>query len=154
MTTWIEAARRGAATGTAAAAASMAALAWRGRIDNGSAAAPLNAPSHWLFGNRALHEDRASLRFTGSGVLTHFVSALLWGVLYERFVARGRARQSLSSQVRDAAVGTAAIAVIDLALIPKRLTPGFERRLTSGSLWLVYGAFAVGICAGSYACRR
>ena len=154
MTTWKQALCRGALTGSLASLASMAALAWRGRHDTGSTAAALNAPSHWLFGDRALWQDAPSWRFTGSGVTIHHLSAVMWGVLYEKFIARGRRRSPLPQQVGEAVVATAAAAVVDFALTPKRFTPGFEHRLTLRSLGIVYGAFALGIAAGSFIGRR
>jgi len=54
-------------SGALAGLLSMAALALRGRAEAGSAAAPLNAVSHWLFEERALHLDRADLRHTALG---------------------------------------------------------------------------------------
>ena len=45
-----------------------------------------------------------------------------------------------------AAVGVAAGAcLVDLRCTPRRLTPGFERRLRPSSLAVVYGAFALGL---------
>ena len=41
--------RQTAGGGTLAALASMAVLLWRGRHDSGSAAAPVNAITHWLW---------------------------------------------------------------------------------------------------------
>jgi hypothetical protein len=52
------------------------------------------------------------------------------------------------------AAATAAAAVVDLALTPQRSTPGFERRLSARSLVMVYGAFALGVAAGSFVARR
>jgi hypothetical protein len=33
-------------------------------------------------------------------------------------------------------------------LVPKRFTPGFEKRLSGPSLTLIYGALALGLAAG------
>jgi hypothetical protein len=154
MTTWKQALCRGAVTGSLASLASMAALAWRGRRDAGSTMAALNAPSHWIFGELALRKNEPSWRFTGTGVAIHHFSALMWGVLYEKFIARGRRGTPLPQQVGEAVVSTAAAAVIDFALTPKRFTPGFEHRLSLRSLTIVYGAFAIGVAAGSFLNRR
>ena len=143
---------RGLLTGNLAGLASMAALAWQGRWENGSAVAPLNAPSHWLWGDRALRQDGPSWRYTAHGLLIHQASAVMWGVLYERFVARPRPGPAL--QLRDAVVATAAAATVDFVLTPRRFTPGFERRLSLPSLVLVYAGFAAGVAIGSRLVRR
>jgi hypothetical protein len=145
---------RGVLTGNLAGLASMAALAWRGRQETGSAVAPLNAPSHWLWGDRALRQDGPSWRYTALGVVIHQASAVMWGLIYERLWASKQPPGSLSHQLRDAAVATAAAATVDLVLTPKRFTPGFERRLSPQGLLWTYGAFAIGVALASYATRR
>ena len=142
---------RGAtASGSAASLFSIATLALLGRRDSGSAWAPLNAPSHWLFGRRALRQDAPSLRYSATGIVTHHLSAIFWGLCYEALLRRGRRRApGLAHQLGDAALVTAGAAVVDLLLVPERLTPGFEHRLSGRSLTCVYGAFAVGLATGS-----
>jgi len=141
--------RAGWLAGNLAGLASMAVLAWRGRTENGRALGPVNAPSHWVWGDAALQEDRPSPRHTGLGVLIHQGSALMWGLLYERLVRRHRPPLPMALELRDAAAATAAAAVVDLVLTPKRFTPGFERRLSVRGTVLVYAAFAVGLAVGS-----
>ena len=145
---------RGLLTGNLAGIASMAALAWRGRRENGSAVGPVNAPSHWLWGDAALRQDAPSWRYTGAGMLIHQASAVMWGLLYERLWASRRPSQTVAHQVRDAAVATAAAAAVDLLLTPRRFTPGFERRLSPTGLVWTYGLFALGVAVGSISARR
>ena len=57
--------------------------------------------------------------------------------------------QSSEAVVKSAVKATTAAAVVDLCLVPRRLTPGFERRLSGRSLWLVYGGLALGMTAGA-----
>lgn len=50
---------------------------------------------------------------------------------------------------------TAALAYLtDYHVVPRRLTPGVEKRLTGRSLFLVFGALAVGLSAGAWLRRR
>jgi len=146
----LPAALRGAtASGSAASLFSIATLALLGRRDSGSAWAPLNAPSHWLFGRRALQQDAPSLRYSATGLVTHHLSAIFWGLFYEALLRRGRHRApGVARHLGEAALVTAGAAVVDLLLVPERLTPGFEHRLSKRSLSCVYGAFAVGLAAG------
>ncbi len=151
--------------GTLASLASLAVLARQGRRETGSAVAPVNAVSHWLHGTRAYGVDRPTWSHTATGVAVHQVSALLWGVVYEAVLRRVAAAGTQghapahrltfkrgpapSIAARDAVAGAAVVtalaALTDLRLVPPRLSPGFEHRLSKGSVTLVYAAFAAGL---------
>ncbi|HEY9029163.1 MAG TPA: hypothetical protein VIO33_05765 [Burkholderiaceae bacterium] len=138
----------------AAAGASALTLLWRGERDSGGhAAAPLNAVSHWWWPRRALREDRPSWRYTGNGLLVHVASSWWWAAIYAA-CRRLRREPTAANAVADAAAVGAAAALVDLKLVPERLTPGFERRLSSGSLAWVYVAFAVGLAVGGVIAAR
>jgi hypothetical protein len=145
---WSEAARDAVISGGAAGVASTAALALRGRRENGSAYAPINAPSHVLYGDRALMKNAATWRYTGAGGAIQLGSAWFWGVLHERLHGHV-AERGLGAALAAAACTTALAAVVDLVVVPKRLTPGWERRLSPRSVALVYGAFGLGLALGS-----
>ena len=68
------------ACGAAAGSLSAAVLAWRGRVETGSPAAPVNAVSHWFWGREALGRDDATLDHTAAGAAVHYLSALFWAV--------------------------------------------------------------------------
>ena len=125
---------------------SLAAMATRGRLENGSAAGPINAPSHWLWGEPALRQDGWSMRYTATGLAIHQGSAIFWGVLHQWLRQRDR---RADTAVRDAIVTTAAAAFTDLALTPARMTPGFERRISPRGLAWTYALFAVGLVIAS-----
>lgn len=154
MKSWKQACQDALLAGGAAGIASMAGMAVRSRRENGSGWASLNAPSHWLWGEKALRQDAASLRYTLTGFLIHHLSAGFWGVLHERLLGRRDGGKPLPAVVRDAALTTAVAAVVDFGLVPQRLTPGFQRRLSLPSLVLVYGLFAAGLAAGSHLAGR
>lgn len=139
--------------GTLAGLASAAAMWWRGGRELDRPLAPINAPSHWFFGDRSLREDGASLRYTATGVLTHQASALFWGVFYD-LLRRHARRPTTANAVSDAIVVTAVAATVDLAIVPQRLTPGFEHRLSRPGLFWVYTAFAAGLAIGGIATLR
>lgn len=145
------------ASGGLAGLLSMLVLVRRGQVDSGSAAAPLNAPSHWLYGDKALAQDALSWRYTGTGTAIHHASALMWGLFYDRLMRRGSKQGGLSRKVArvvgGAAAMTAIAAVVDLKLVPSRLTPGFEHRLSRKSLLGVYVAFAGGLALGGLLSR-
>jgi len=151
QTTWSQALRRGIVSGSFASIASAAALAACGKRELNDPAAPLNGPSQWLWGERAACADGFSVRHTVAGYLVHHAMSIFWAVLYEKF----RRRAIPAAAVALPAVCTASGAcVVDYCLTPKRLTPGFEKRLSRRSLFLVYAAFAAGLAAAAICERR
>lgn len=119
-------------------------LLWRGKRDTGRATATLDAPSHWVHGDRALRQDAPSKRYTLTGTAIHFASSAMWGFFYEA-MRRRRRRPTPTNAVIDAVALTAAASVVDLVLVPRRLTPGFERQLRPASTALVYVGFAAAL---------
>jgi hypothetical protein len=139
--------------GLLSAALSAAMLMWRGRADNHSAAAPLNAVSHLVWPQAALRSDEASWRHTGTGAALHTASSLLWGSLYA-WLRHRRLRPGALDAVTDAAAVSAVAAWVDFKLMPPRLTPGFEHRLSGRSLAWVYVALAAGLALGGLKALR
>lgn len=153
MITWKQALREGIVSGSLASILSASYLAWAGGR-RGHPAAPLNAVSHWFFGDRSLRQDEPSARYTLTGYLTHHSASIFWGILYAKlWGARPQAKQPLPAL----AGGVAAAAVacfIDYQLTPKRLTPGFEHRLGRPEMAKVYACFALGLAIGSLLMKR
>jgi hypothetical protein len=154
MEPWKTALQRGLVGGTTSSLLSTAALAALGKREAGSALAPTNAVSHWLYGDAAAAHHEPSARYTLPGYLIHHGSATFWSVIVERLCGRlfdrGNAALTLG-------VGTAASAVacfVDYQLTPDRLKPGYERHLSRPSLAVVYGAFGVGLALGAMLSRR
>src|SRR3954468_15369077 len=95
MTTWKESLREGAVSGSIASLLSAGYLAWRG-WGRGETAAPVNAVSHWFFGDRSLRQDEPSLAYTLTGYLTHHAAALFWAVLHAKlWGAREEAKEPI-----------------------------------------------------------
>lgn len=133
--------------GVLAAGLSAAVLLWRGRRDAGSAVAPINAVSHWLWPDEALRRDDPSWRLTGLGGAVHWASSTMWAYLYRK-LREQRSQPTRANAVTDAVAVTALAAVVDLKVVPKRLSPGFEERISTGGLALVYAGFAIGLALG------
>ena len=141
------------------AAATVASLA--GKQENGSFAAPLNATSHILWGDKAAEQDGVSLKYTLTGFLLNHASAIFWASFYEKLFGRhaDRPREwrlphsdtAESGPVVQPIFGGAAVAtaayIIDYHIIPKRFTPGFEKRLSGTSMLAIFAALAAGLAA-------
>lgn len=148
----LPAASRVLTDGLLAAVLSGALLLWRGRTDTGRAWPPINAISHWIWPREALRRSDASVKHTLTGALVHYGSSVFWAFVYRWLRSRRRHTGALDAAA-DAAAVTALAAVVDLALVPQRLSPGFERRLTRPSLGLVYAGFAVELALGGLLAR-
>ena len=151
---WTTAGKRAALSGAVASLLSTAALALLGKGESGSAYAPTNAISHWFFGERAAHRDRPLLRYTLTGYLIHHASATFWAVLLERLMGKRLDHAGTGATLAIATATSAVACFTDYQLTPERLHPGYEKRLSTTSLTLVYAAFGVGLALGSRLGRR
>ena len=154
MAEWTTTMQRGLVAGAASSAVSTAALALLGRTENGSAYAPLNAVSHWIWGDEAALHNEFSLKYTITGYAIHHVSATFWSVLFERLAGEKLDRKDLRVTLAASAATAAIACFADYKLTPQRLHPGYEMRLSKRSLAGVYAAFAVGLALGAIALRR
>jgi hypothetical protein len=145
---WRRALRDSAVSGSAASVLSSVALALCGKRERSHPAAPTNATSHWVWGDEAFRRDRPSVRYTLIGYGIHHAASIFWATLYERALA---AVGAPSPAMKWGAVGAvAALAYfVDFRLTPRRLTPGFEKRLSRRSIIVVYSAFAAGLALGN-----
>ena len=87
--------------------------------------------------------DDVSAKYTLSDYLTHHLVSVFWALVFVSLLARRRIRRELPLA---SAVATAALAAaVDYTITPRRLTPGFEKRLPASALIMVYTAFALGL---------
>jgi hypothetical protein len=135
-------------SGSIASTTSLIALVAACRARGRSASAGPNAISHWIWGMPAWHTQRGDLRHTAVGATIHHASSLLWASVFEAWGWRRPTRRPAVHIGRAAAV-TALAAFVDYAVVPKRLSPGFEAWLRPGSIAIVYLAFAGGLAASA-----
>ena len=145
--------QRAALSGSAAAVVSAAILVARGKRELDAPAAPLNAPSQWIWGKHAPYIDRPSLRHTAAGYAIHHLAAVFWACFHELALAH-RGRRDAATVIKVAAGTTATAAFVDYCLTPERLTPGFQKRLSLGSLVMVYAGFAAGLASAALLAPR
>jgi hypothetical protein len=132
--------------GTAATAATSAVLAICG-ARRGDAAGPINAVSHIAWGARAAQKRGVSAKYTGLGFALNAAGVGSWAALHALVFPR-----------RGFWIGGALVSglawVTDYLVVPERLAPGFERRLTPAGMLGVYAALAAGLALGSATARR
>jgi hypothetical protein len=149
MDPWKIALREGAVAGSLASLLSTAVLAIAGLRQAGSAVAPTNAVSHWLWGDESLHAQGPTLRHTLTGYITHHLASIFWAALYSRLVGHRASAKNLPQALAGGLATSAVACLIDYQLVPKRLTPGFEHRLSTGAMVAAYGALAAGFALGA-----
>lgn len=145
MTTWKQALQDGLVSGSAASALSTLTLAAGGRHDSGSAYAPTNAISHWVWKDEAFGADRPDLKHTLVGYLIHHGSSVFWATLHARLYGRRGLAEDPTRLLTAALISSAMACFVDYKLTPRRLQPGFERRLSTPSMVAVYAAFGLGL---------
>ena len=132
-------------TSVPASVATTAVVAICGQVEDGNSIAPLNAISHILWGEEAANADNASLDHTLAGVGLNTAAVTSWSAVYELAFGERARRGSLAAAILGG-ISTACFAyVTDYYIVPKLLTPGFEKRLSPASMFAVYSALAISL---------
>jgi len=149
MKTWKEIALEALATGKLATLATTATIAVCGKAELDNPIAPINAISHIAFGDEAAREDSASLKYTATGFVLHDAACTSWAALHARLFGGAVAKGSTRAAFAGGAFISALAYVTDYYLVPKRLTPGVEKRLSNRSLAAIYTVLALSLALGS-----
>ncbi|MDB5896160.1 MAG: hypothetical protein JWQ88_3691, partial [Rhodoferax sp.] len=134
--------------GSVASLVSTAALLVAGRRECGAPFAPLNAISHWVWGDEALGRNRPDLRHSGVAWLTHQASSVFWAGLHARLRRQMGGVASGAGLLGSSVAMSAFACLADYRFTPPRLRPGFEHRLSRTAIAGVYAAFALGLALG------
>lgn len=152
--TWSSAILNGLVSGAVASVVSTIALSILGKAELGKSAAPVNGPSQWIWGRHAPYQDHFSLRYTIIGYAIHHAASVFWAIWYEKLRQQLPTAKSTAAVLAPAVATTTAAYAVDFHFTPKRLTPGFEHRLSQSSLLIVYGTFALGLAATALVARQ
>ena len=133
-------------TGAIASAATTAAAALLGQMENGSAVAPINAVSHIIWGDGADTEE-VDARHTAMGLALNTAAITSWAGMHESILPR--ARPTVSRALLTGAATAVVAYVTDYYVVPKRFTPGFEKQLSKNALFGVYAVLAIALAVGS-----
>lgn len=142
-----------AVSGALASTTTALAAAARGKAEDGEPVAPVNSVSHILWGDKAANQTEPSLKYTMTGVLLNAAAVVGWAAVNHGIKRLTGAK----GPIGDAAAGLATTGlayVTDYKVVPDRLTPGFELRLSNKSLGVVYGALAAGLVVGGLLLSR
>lgn len=135
--------------GAVATTTSTLALAALGAIEDKDPAAPINAITHMLFGDEdAMNAEGIDAKHTLAGAGINAASVTMWAGVHELLFGRWSRKGPAEAIVSGAAVSALAYAV-DYHVVPKRLTPGFEKKLSSRGLFTTYAVLALSFAAGA-----
>lgn len=141
-------------SGLVASAATTLAVNALGEMEEGNAISPINAVSHILWGNRAARQSEASIKYTLSGGLLNTAAIVGWAGVHRILFGRRRMTPTVAGAIAQGCATSALAYVTDYYIVPKRFTPGFEKRLSNGALLAVYGTLALALAAGNLKGRR
>jgi hypothetical protein len=136
---------RAVATGSLAGLATTAAVALSGVREIGSGVAPINATSHVLWGDEAGATASVDVKHTLPGLLINVGAGVFWALAYELLLELSPRRDRAAAVAGGAAIAALAY-IVDYHLIPRRLTPGWELRLSRRSV--ARGFVALGVSLG------
>jgi len=149
MADWQEWAQDSLSTGAVATVATTMAAAACGQIEDGHIIAPINAVSHILWGDEAAAQEEASYQYTLPGLALNAIAVTGWAGVHELLFGKAAAQGRTGEVLLGGAIVSAIAFVTDYRVVPDRLTPGFEKRLSNGSLLGIYGALALALSVGS-----
>ena len=135
---------RALSRGSVAGLVTMAAVALAGMRERRSGIGPINATSHVLWGDEAGATDSVDLKHTLPGVLINGGAGVFWALVHELLRSRVLRGRSVPAVASGAAVAGLAY-LVDYHLIPRRLSPGWELRLSRGSVALGFVALGLGL---------
>ena len=140
--------------GAVATATTTAVAAVCGGVENNRATAPINAVSHIIWGNKATRRSSPSLKYTVPGLLLNGAAVTSWALLKGVMFGPQQRKKSATRALAEGAAISGIAYVTDYYLVPERLTPGFEHRLSNKSLAGIYGTLALSIGLASWLRRR
>jgi hypothetical protein len=139
-------------TSAVASATSAVALMLLSAGEGRGALRPIHASGHWLHGRKAGRKSQPDLAHTAVGFGTHHLATMFWSFLMEQWL--GPKRRTLPEMALTGASTAIVAAVVDYAVMPRRLSPGWELALTRKSMAGAFAAMAAGLAAGALASRQ
>lgn len=107
----------------------------------------VQAVSHIAYGEQAIGQDKYRPKFFWTGFGLNLAAMLGWAAVFEG--GRRWLGWSEPGSIACLAIGVTALAyVVDFFVVPKRLTPGFERVVSQPTLLAIYGVLATSIWLG------
>ena len=139
--------RRGLVDGAILTATTSSALMLMSKSECGSPWSAINPISHMIDGDDKVYGDSLDVRDTGIGLALNSSAMLAWGVLHAGAFGKHRGGKSMAAGIATAIAAYA----IDYHLVPKRFTPGIEKKISPAAILFCYVVLALtlGICGAA-----
>ena len=141
-------------SGSVAAGTTAATVALAGARDSGSAIAPLNATSHIAWGESAGNVANVDAKHTLVGAVLHVGACVFWAAFFEKYFGHAAVKGKVGKTLLGGAAVATAAYVTDYHVVPQRLTPGWEYRISRRSLAATYGVLALSLALHGLLRRR
>jgi hypothetical protein len=142
---WNDALRKATQSGAIAAATVSTTVAVAGVRDSGNAVAPANATSHIAWGESAAAVESVDAKHTLVGMVLNAGACVFWATFYEKWFGRAAERGEVGTALLGGAAVAAVAYVTDYHFVPKRLTPGWEARISPRSVAAAYVVLALSL---------
>jgi hypothetical protein len=119
-----------------------------GKAEGKGVAEVLNTTSHIVWGEEALDKKQLDVKHTLVGVGINLAAVTGWAFVNELLMGRKKER-TLPKAIATATATTAIAYAVDYHMIPKRLTPGFEEKLSGKALTGIYVVLAAALVVGT-----
>ncbi len=146
--------RNSALPAAIATATTTAAVTGLTKLSDGSGSAGLNAVSHILWGDKSATKDEFSAKYTLVGGALNSAAIGSWAAVHELAIEGLGLKRRVLPMLLSASLVSGLAYITDYHIVPKRLTPGFEKRLTPNAMAIVYGALAIGLAVGAVLTKR
>ncbi|MBV9863750.1 MAG: hypothetical protein JO316_00220 [Abitibacteriaceae bacterium] len=154
MKSWKQALINSLLIGKMAGVTTAVAAAVCGQVENGSAIAPINAISHIVHGDKAAQNHELSLKYTMTGLALNSAANSIWAALYEIGFGEAAEQGNVPVSLLGGAIISSVAYITDYHLVPPRFTPGFEKHLSSRSLFIIYAVLALSLVIGGLLRRK
>lgn len=142
---WMELSGRTLKAGAITAAVTTLTVAACGQAELGNPIAPLNAISHIAWGEQSARQNDISATYTLTGVALNALAVTSWALLYEAAFGAKTKHQNMALTLAGGVAIAGLAYIVDYHVVPERLTPGFEKRLSDSSLLTIYAALAASL---------
>ncbi len=139
---------RGIEDGLAMTLTTTAAMMSASQIEAGEPFAPFNAICHMVDGDAKQFGDSFNPRDSLLGIALNCSAMVAWGVIYQALFRKSKFPTSVATGLATAAGAY----VVDYHLVPKRFTPGIEKKISGKAIFSIY--VVLGLTLGIMAAAR
>ncbi|MCW3060247.1 MAG: hypothetical protein JWQ02_2068 [Capsulimonas sp.] len=113
--------------------------------ETGSPWSAINSVTHVIDGDEISQPDDFSPRATTLGIVANTSAMVFWAAAFEGALTLTKSRGNTATGIAASVFAY----IIDYHVVPKRLTPGIEKKLSGRAIFSVYAALAAAFAAAA-----